>query len=73
MSAHHQAVSGKFMPLDQWLYFDALECLPEDKELLPNPEDCHPVRTDGESLVQNQGWRRNLRNGPEVLIKELSE
>lgn len=25
-----QACSGKFTPLQQWLYFDALECLPED-------------------------------------------
>ncbi|XP_071751291.2 ubiquitin-like modifier-activating enzyme 1 [Centroberyx gerrardi] len=25
-----KACSGKFMPLQQWLYFDALECLPED-------------------------------------------
>lgn len=38
------------MPLDQWLYFDALECLPEDEELLPSPEDCHPVRTGGDWL-----------------------
>lgn len=35
------------MPLDQWLYFDALDCLPEDGEFLPNPEDCAPVRTWG--------------------------
>lgn len=33
------------MPLDQWLYFDALDCLPEDGEPLPKPEDCAPVRT----------------------------
>nr|XP_020043097.1 ubiquitin-like modifier-activating enzyme 1 isoform X3 [Castor canadensis] len=25
-----KACSGKFMPIRQWLYFDALECLPED-------------------------------------------
>lgn len=29
-----QACSGKFTPLQQWLYFDALECLPEDKDQL---------------------------------------
>lgn len=33
------------MPLDQWLYFDALDCLPEDGDPFPNPEDCAPVRT----------------------------
>ena len=25
-----QACSGKFTPIQQWLYFDALECLPEE-------------------------------------------
>ncbi|XP_018018893.1 ubiquitin-like modifier-activating enzyme 1 [Hyalella azteca] len=29
-----KACSGKFSPLYQWLYFDALECLPEDKSSL---------------------------------------
>ncbi|CAJ1050608.1 ubiquitin-like modifier-activating enzyme 1 [Xyrichtys novacula] len=27
-----KACSGKFMPLRQWFYFDALECLPEEEE-----------------------------------------
>ncbi|XP_071463175.1 ubiquitin-like modifier-activating enzyme 1 [Marmota flaviventris] len=26
-----KACSGKFMPIRQWLYFDALECLPENR------------------------------------------
>ena len=26
-----KACSGKFSPLFQWLYFDAFECLPEDR------------------------------------------
>lgn len=30
------------MPIMQWLYFDALECLPEDKEALTE-EKCLPV------------------------------
>uniref|UniRef100_A0A8C0Z0I2 Ubiquitin-like modifier-activating enzyme 1 n=1 Tax=Canis lupus familiaris TaxID=9615 RepID=A0A8C0Z0I2_CANLF len=37
-----KACSGKFMPIMQWLYFDALECLPEDKEALTE-DKCHPV------------------------------
>ncbi|XP_062853593.1 ubiquitin-like modifier-activating enzyme 1 isoform X2 [Trichomycterus rosablanca] len=39
-----KACSGKFKPLEQWLYFDALECLPKDgdQELLTE-EDCAPV------------------------------
>lgn len=46
------------MPLDQWLYFDALDCLPEDGESFPNPEDYAPVRTGGRgiSIIQTQGW-----------------
>uniref|UniRef100_A0A3Q1EVW6 E1 ubiquitin-activating enzyme n=1 Tax=Acanthochromis polyacanthus TaxID=80966 RepID=A0A3Q1EVW6_9TELE len=27
-----KACSGKFTPLQQWLYFDALECLPEEED-----------------------------------------
>lgn len=30
------------MPIKQWLYFDALECLPEDKEVL-REDQCLPV------------------------------
>lgn len=30
------------MPVMQWLYFDALECLPEDGDLLTEAE-CKPV------------------------------
>lgn len=37
-----QACSGKFMPVMQWLYFDALECLPEDKQALTE-DKCLPV------------------------------
>ncbi len=37
-----KACSGKFHPLNQWLYFDALECLPEDGSVVPE-EKCHPV------------------------------
>lgn len=30
-----KACSGKFNPMKQWFYFDALECLPEDFHVLP--------------------------------------
>lgn len=43
-----QAVSGKFTPITQWLYFDALECLPEEnKETVLTEEQCRPVSTHG--------------------------
>ena len=36
-----KAVSGKFSPIYQWMYFDALECLPKDKSVLTE-ETCKP-------------------------------
>lgn len=39
-----KACSGKFHPLTQWLYYDALECLPEDGSDIPE-EKCQPVST----------------------------
>ncbi|XP_020936576.1 ubiquitin-like modifier-activating enzyme 1 [Sus scrofa] len=47
-----KACSGKFMPIMQWLYFDALECLPEDKEALTE-DKCLPCqnRYDGQVAV----------------------
>jgi len=39
-----QACSGKFTPLRQWLYFDALECLPLEEDGVVLTEDaCAPV------------------------------
>lgn len=46
------------MPLDQWLYFDALECLPADQKLFPHPEDCAPVRTYSRKATPSQGQGR---------------
>lgn len=36
-----QACSGKFHPIMQHLFFDSLECLPEDEEV--TEEQCQPV------------------------------
>ena len=39
-----QACTGKFSPVQQWLYFDALECLPEEnKEAVLTEESCKLV------------------------------
>uniref|UniRef100_A0A8D0F4U1 E1 ubiquitin-activating enzyme n=1 Tax=Strix occidentalis caurina TaxID=311401 RepID=A0A8D0F4U1_STROC len=49
-----KAVSGKFTPITQWLYFDALECLPEEnKETVLSEEQCRPrnSRYDGQIAV----------------------
>ncbi|XP_023375342.1 ubiquitin-like modifier-activating enzyme 7, partial [Otolemur garnettii] len=57
-----KAISRKFMPLDQWLYFDALDCLPEDGDLLHNPEDYTPrdCRYDGQIAVFGAGFQEKL-------------
>lgn len=44
-----QACTGKFMPIMQWLYFDALECLPEAEETVLTEEDCAPVSSPCQS------------------------
>lgn len=46
-----QACSRKFKPLKQWLYFDALECLPENRTQLAERSGS-TVRADGS--ISNQ-------------------
>lgn len=31
------------MPIMQWLYFDAVECLPEVEDVVLTEEECAPV------------------------------
>uniref|UniRef100_A0A672GT43 Ubiquitin-like modifier-activating enzyme 1 n=1 Tax=Salarias fasciatus TaxID=181472 RepID=A0A672GT43_SALFA len=38
-----KACTGKFMPIIQWLYFDALECLAEEEGVMLTEEECAPV------------------------------
>uniref|UniRef100_W8CC53 Ubiquitin-like modifier-activating enzyme 1 n=2 Tax=Monodelphis domestica TaxID=13616 RepID=W8CC53_MONDO len=56
-----KACSGKFMPIMQWLYFDALECLPEDKETLTKA-NCYPRQTryDGQVAVFGSDLQEKL-------------
>uniref|UniRef100_A0A7N6B0G1 E1 ubiquitin-activating enzyme n=1 Tax=Anabas testudineus TaxID=64144 RepID=A0A7N6B0G1_ANATE len=48
-----KACTGKFMPIMQWLYFDALECLAEDEGVVLTEEECAPrnCRYDGQIAV----------------------
>uniref|UniRef100_A0A8C5UF94 SUMO-activating enzyme subunit 1 n=1 Tax=Malurus cyaneus samueli TaxID=2593467 RepID=A0A8C5UF94_9PASS len=39
-----KAITGKLLPLDQWLYFDALECLALAGAAQLTETDCAPVR-----------------------------
>lgn len=65
-----KAISGKFMPLDQWLYFDALDCLPENGDILPKPEDCVPrgCRYDGQIAVFGAGFQEKLSRQHYLLV-----
>uniref|UniRef100_A0A672M1P8 E1 ubiquitin-activating enzyme n=1 Tax=Sinocyclocheilus grahami TaxID=75366 RepID=A0A672M1P8_SINGR len=48
-----QACTGKFMPIMQWLYFDALECLSDAEDAILTEEECAPrnCRYDGQIAV----------------------
>ncbi|XP_030743465.1 ubiquitin-like modifier-activating enzyme 7 [Echinops telfairi] len=63
-----KAVSRTFMPLDQWLYFDALDCLPEDGVL--SPEECAPrgCRYDGQTAVFGADFQEKLSHQHYLLV-----
>ncbi|XP_063100531.1 ubiquitin-like modifier-activating enzyme 1 isoform X1 [Cavia porcellus] len=64
-----KACSGKFMPIRQWLYFDALECLPEDQE--GSMEDkCvpHQNRYDGQVAVFGTDLQEQLGEQKYFLV-----
>ncbi|PSN34011.1 Ubiquitin-like modifier-activating enzyme 1 [Blattella germanica] len=56
-----KACSGKFGPIFQWLYFDALECLPADLSQMTE-EDCKAVgsRYDGQIAVFGNAFQERL-------------
>jgi ubiquitin-activating enzyme E1 len=56
-----KACSGKFSPIYQWLYFDALECLPTDLSKV-SEEDCKVVgsRYDGQVAVFGNIFQKRL-------------
>uniref|UniRef100_A0A646QDP3 E1 ubiquitin-activating enzyme n=1 Tax=Hemiscolopendra marginata TaxID=943146 RepID=A0A646QDP3_9MYRI len=64
-----KACSGKFHPIYQWLYFDALECLPEEdssiKEDLFKPIGC---RYDSQIAVFGQDFQKKLGNLKYFLV-----
>ncbi|XP_070594990.1 ubiquitin-like modifier-activating enzyme 7 isoform X2 [Erythrolamprus reginae] len=63
-----KAASGKFTPLDQWLYFDAYECLPEGEQL--TEKDCAPFgsRYDGQIAVFGADFQKRLGEQKYFLV-----
>lgn len=57
-----KAVSGKFMPIRQWFYFDAIEVLPKDEETLP-AEEFQPAGTryDGQIVSLGKGLQERIK------------
>jgi len=63
-----KAVSGKFTPIVQWLYFDSLESLPTS---VPRSEElCQPVgsRYDGQIAVFGRAFQEKIANIKDFLV-----
>ncbi|KAI9799799.1 MAG: E1 ubiquitin-activating protein [Sarcosagium campestre] len=63
-----KAVSGKFNPIEQWLYFDSLESLPSNSTR--SEENCKPLgsRYDGQIAVFGKEFQDKLSNVNEFLV-----
>lgn len=63
-----KAVSGKFHPIVQWLYFDSLESLPTSVKR--SEELCRPLNTryDGQIAVFGKDFQDKLANINEFLV-----
>jgi len=57
-----KACSGKFMPIKQWLYFDAIECLPADAATKLTESGCKPLNTryDGQAAVFGHDFQAHV-------------
>ncbi|XP_060691371.1 ubiquitin-like modifier-activating enzyme 1 [Hemiscyllium ocellatum] len=66
-----KACTGKFMPLHQWMYFDALECLPEENKDFPlfeenfAPRGC---RYDGQIAIFGAEFQEKLKMQKYFLV-----
>ncbi|XP_043934789.1 ubiquitin-like modifier-activating enzyme 1 isoform X2 [Protopterus annectens] len=65
-----KACTGKFTPLRQWLYFDALECLPLETNDILNEETCAPrgCRYDGQIAVFGADFQKKLGKQKYFLV-----
>ncbi|KAM9361812.1 ubiquitin-like modifier-activating enzyme 1 [Symphorus nematophorus] len=64
-----KACSGKFTPLQQWLYFDALECLPEEEDQLAECSlPAKGSRYDGQTAVFGGAFQEKLERQKYFLV-----
>lgn len=63
-----KAVSGKFGPVHQWMYFDSLESLPSSTTR--SEESCKPLGTryDGQIAVFGKEFQEKLSNVTQFLV-----
>ncbi|KAF4509164.1 hypothetical protein G6O67_005455 [Ophiocordyceps sinensis] len=63
-----KAVSGKFHPIQQWMYFDALESLPTSTKR--TPELCKPLgsRYDGQVAVFGREFQEKIGDVKQFLV-----
>ncbi|KFO57934.1 Ubiquitin-like modifier-activating enzyme 1, partial [Corvus brachyrhynchos] len=65
-----QAITRKFLPLDQWLYFDALECLALSGAAQLTEMDCAPrgSRYDGQIAVFGANFQEKLGHQKYLVV-----
>lgn len=65
-----KACTGKFMPIQQWLYYDSFECLPENEADYPNAESCQPInsRYDSQLAVFGKETQEKLAQAKFFLV-----
>uniref|UniRef100_A0A8C3AR08 Ubiquitin-activating enzyme E1 n=1 Tax=Cyclopterus lumpus TaxID=8103 RepID=A0A8C3AR08_CYCLU len=63
-----KACSRKYTPLNQWLYFDALECLPEEEDELTEATLSKGTRYDGQIAVFGPAFQEKLERQKYFLV-----
>lgn len=65
-----KACTGKFMPINQWFYFDSFECLPEDEGSYPVGQSSQPInsRYDRQMAVFGRDVQQKLADAKLFLV-----
>ncbi|XP_062314344.1 ubiquitin-like modifier-activating enzyme 1 [Osmerus eperlanus] len=63
-----KACSGKFTPLQQWLYFDAMECLADDHQFTESSCSPRGSRYDGQIAVFGSAFQERLEKQKYFLV-----